>query len=186
MSAHYEEVIMTQSTYHFTLVLENTPDLEDKLYQANCDDSLVNFRNRAVYLDFDRVAASFEDAVIEAIKDTESAELQVMVINVAPDNFVSEAEIAKRLDLKRQAVSLWVKGTRRKQNPFPKPVMKLTEKSPLWKWSEVTKWLFQNKQIQNPEIVSDALFIENINAALEERDANIRKSRKNLLRKLAA
>jgi len=129
---------------------------------------------------------SFEDAVIEAIKDTESAELGALVINVAPDNLVSESEIAKRLDLKRQAVSLWVRGVRRKQNPFPKPVMKLSEKSPLWRWSEVVQWLYKNNQIKDPQIVSDALFIENINAVLEERDGNIRKSRRTLLKKLAA
>lgn len=182
--------MMNQTNYHFTLVLsgvdEDTPGLEDKLYDANCDDALVNFRNSAVYLDFDRASTSFEDAVIEAIKDAESAKLQVTVINVAPDNLVSEAEIAKRLALKRQAVSLWVKGVRRNQNPFPKPVMKLTEKSPLWKWSEVAQWLQKNNQLEDPQIVDDALFIENINAALEERDAKIRKSRTAILKKLAA
>jgi len=181
---------MNETHYQFTLILagvdEDTPGLEDKLYEAHCDDSLVNFRNGTVYLDFDRDATSLEDAVIEGIKDAESSELGVQVINVAPDNFVSEAEIARRLNFNRQTVSLWVKGIRRSKNPFPNPVMKLTEKSPLWRWSEVTKWLYQNHQIKDSQIVDDAIFIENINAALEERDAKIRKSRRTLLKKLAA
>src|SRR5215208_2964711 len=114
-------------TYQFTLVLknvdENTPGLEDSLYEVNCDDALINFRNGAVYLDFDRAATSLEQAVISAIRDIESASIDAIVSHVAPEDLVTESEVAKRLEMKRQAVSLWIKGERRKS--FPKPVMKL-------------------------------------------------------------
>lgn len=171
--------------YQFTLVLknvdENTPALEDYLYEASCDDALINFRNGAVYLDFDREAPSLEEAVMSAIRDVESASIGAVVSHVAPEDLVTESEVAKRLEMKRQAVSLWIKGERRKS--FPKPVMKLADKSPLWKWREIAEWLFKNKLIQE-EVVVNAVFLENVNAALEERDAKTRKYRHGLLKSL--
>src|SRR3990167_3898504 len=173
-------------TYQFTLVLkhvdENTLGLEDGLYEVGCDDALINFRNGAVYLDFDRAAPSLEQAVISAIKDVESAPIGATVSHVAPEDLVTESEVAKRLEMKRQAVSLWIKGERRKS--FPKPVMKLADKSPLWKWREITEWLYKNQLIQDKEIIINATFFENVNAALEERDVKIRKYRHGLLKKL--
>lgn len=174
-------------TYQFTLVLKNvnekTPGIEDSLYDAGCDDALINFRNGVVYLEFDREGSSIEEAVISAIKDVKSASIDVEVASVAPENLVTESEIAKRLNLKRQTVSLWIKGARRKA--FPYPVMRLSEKSPLWNWNEVVTWLFKNKIINDIEIAEKALFFANINAALEERDRKIRKFRHNLLERIS-
>lgn len=176
----------TSKPYQFTLVLKNvdesTPGLEDSLYEAGCDDALINFRNGAVYLDFDREAPSLEEAVISAIRDVESASIATTVANVAPEDWVTESEVAKRLEKKRQVVSLWIKGERRKS--FPNPVMKLADKSPLWKWREITEWLYKNKLIQEKELVVNATFLENVNAALEERDARVRKYRHGLIKKL--
>jgi len=172
--------------YQFTLILknidENTPDLEDSLYDAGCDDALINYSNGTVYLDFDRKAHSFEKAVISAIKDVHAASVEAEVASVAPENLVTESEIAKRLEISRQTVSLWIKGARRKH--FPQPIMRLTEKSPLWKWTDVTRWLYQNKIINNETLVEDALFLENINAALEERDKKTRETRHHLLEEI--
>jgi predicted transcriptional regulator len=174
-----------QKSYQFILVLknvdENTPNLEDSLYEAGCDDALINFRNGTVYLDFDRKAASLEEAVMSAIKNVESSSVKAIVANVAPEDLVTESEVAKRLDVKRQAVSLWIKGARRKS--FPRPVMRLSDKSPFWKWTEVVEWLYANKLIHEEEEVVNAFFLETMNAVLEERDENIRKSRQGLLKK---
>jgi len=174
------------NTYQFTLVLknvnENTKDLEDIFFDAGCDDALIHFKNRAVYLAFDREASSLEEAVISAIKDVQSSSLDVEVSSVAPENLVTESEIAKRLQFSRQTVSLWIKGKRRKL--FPHPIMRLAEKSPLWKWDEVCVWLYENKIIKDKKIVENALFITNINAALEERDNKAKKIRQHLLERL--
>lgn len=174
-------------TFQFTLVLknvnENTNDLEDSLYEAGCDDALINFRNGAVYLDFDRDAFSLEEAVISAIKDVQSSSVDAQVASVAPENLVTESEIAKRLEISRQTVSLWIKGERRKS--FPYPVMRLAEKSPLWNWSEVSNWLYENKLIHHKEVVENALFFANINAALEERDSRTREIRHSLLERIS-
>lgn len=178
-----------QKSYQFILVLknvdENTPNLEDSLFEAGCDDALINFRNGTVYLDFDRKAASLEEAVMMAIKDVETSSVGAVVANVAPEDLVTESDVAKRLHVKRQAVSLWIKGERRKSKPFPKPIMKLSAKSPFWKWREVVEWLFDNKLIiKEKEEVENAYFLETLNAVLEERDVEVRKSRAGLLKKI--
>lgn len=179
-----------QKSYQFILVLknvdENTPNLEDSLFEAQCDDALINFRNGTVYLDFDRKAASLEEAVMMAIKDVETSSVGAVVANVAPEDLVTESDVAKRLHVKRQAVSLWIKGERRKSKPFPKPIMKLSAKSPFWKWCEVVEWLYDNSLIKEKEEVDNAYFLETMNAILEERDFKIRQSRQGLSKKFEA
>jgi hypothetical protein len=173
-------------SYQFTLVLKNvsekTVDLEDSLYEAGCDDALINYRNGAVYLEFDREANSLEDAVISAIKDVRSATVDADVVSIAPENIVTESEIAKRLNVKRQTVSLWIKGERREG--FPPPVMRLSEKSPLWHWNDVVIWLFENKMLDDQKILDSALFFANINAALGELDKKARDMRHHLVERI--
>ena len=174
--------------YEFTLVLTGVDDqtvhLEDQLFEAGCDDALINFRNGTVYLDFQREAGSLEEAVISAIRAIESSEVGARIISVLPDNVVSEADIAKRLEKGRQIVSLWTKRERRASKPFPDPILKLSDKSPMWRWYDVVQWLFQQRLINDQDIVETAKFIENINAVLDERDASIRNYRQHILNEL--
>ncbi len=176
------------NTHSFTLVLsgvnDETDNLEDNLFEAGCDDSLINFRNGTVYLEFDREALTFEEAVISAIKQVEGSTLSATVINVAPDDYVTESEMAKRLHVKRQTVSLWFKRERRIESAFPSPMMKLTEKSPLWRWYEVVRWLYQQKMISDATIIHNAKFIENLNIALLERNIDAKHYRAELLKKI--
>lgn len=71
--------------FHFTLILkyvdERTPGLEDALYEAGCDDALINFRNGAVYLDFDREDISLEQAIIKAIQNVETSAVGAVVVD---------------------------------------------------------------------------------------------------------
>lgn len=91
---------LTKMLYHFTLVLDgvdkNTLNLEDILYSAGCDDSLINFRNGNVYLDFDREAPSLEQAIIKTIKQVETSYKNAIIICVASDNFATVGDIAKQ------------------------------------------------------------------------------------------
>lgn len=173
-------------TFKFTLNLKNinpnVPNLEDRLYDANCDDALIHFRNGTFYLDFDREAVSLEEAIISAIKNVKSAFVDAEIASVFPGDLVTEAEIAKRLGKTRQTVSLWIKGERRKL--FPQPIMRLTEKSLLWSWSEVTKWLYDNGIIKDLEFVENAKLIANINAVLEECNHETREFRQRLIKKM--
>lgn len=175
-----------KQTFQFTLVLKHVSDktdnLEDSLFEAGCDDALINYRNGAVYLEFDRESTNLEDAVVSAIKDVRSASIEIDVSYVSPENLVTEAEIAKRLNMSRQTVSLWIKGERREG--FPSPVMRLSEKSPLWRWDEVAVWLFANKIIKDKTIVDDAIFFVNINAAISELDKRTKETRHRLMRRM--
>ncbi|HYF98188.1 MAG TPA: hypothetical protein VD770_04335, partial [Coxiellaceae bacterium] len=69
-------------------------------------------------------------------------------------------------------------------SPFPRPSMKLTDKSPLWKWREIVEWLYLHQLIHEKEWIEEALFLENINLALELRHTNKYKIQKDLLAKL--
>lgn len=181
----------TKQSFQFTLVLknvtENTDGLEDSLYEAGCDDALINFRNNAVFLDFDRESNSFEEAVISAIKQVETASINAVVTSIAPEDLVTMSEAAKRLNKSRQVLSLWINESRRKSTamPFPPPTMKLTDKSPLWKWREIVEWLYFHNLIKEKELVEKAIFLEHLNAVLDERDEYVRKMRKNLLGKIS-
>lgn len=176
------------TAFEFTLALKNanekTLHLEDSLYESGCDDALIQFRNGAVYLEFSREASSLEEAVISAIKDVRSASVDMDVASVQPGNLVTESEMAKRLNVSRQVVSLWIKGERRKH--FPPPLMRISEKSWLWDWSQVTQWLFANEIIKDKMMVEHAMFISNINGALEEQDQRTRKIRHELLARISS
>lgn len=179
-----------KQSYQFTLILKNvnegTANIEDSIYEAGCDDALINFRNNAVFLDFDREATSFEEAVITAIKQVESASVKAIVISVAPEDLVTMSEAAKRLNKTRQVLFLWINEERRKSTsmPFPLPTMKLADKSPLWRWREIIEWLYFHNLIKEKELIDNAIFIEHLNAALQERDLQTRKCRESILKKL--
>jgi hypothetical protein len=63
-------------TYSFTLHvsgIDTSRDYEDALYEAGCGDALVVVVNDALYLDFDREASSYNDAVKSATQNVETA-----------------------------------------------------------------------------------------------------------------
>lgn len=159
--------------YQFTLVLDGvddkTPHLEDSLFEAGCDDALINYKNGTVYLDFDREGIDLEHAIISAIKDVESTNLGAKIVSVAPEHLVSLSDIAERVSMSRQAVSLFVLGERGSKD-FPKPILKIANKSPLWRWSSVAEWFYKQKKIEDHDVVDFAKTIEDINAALEARN----------------
>src|SRR3990167_587472 len=180
--------MMKHEMYEFTLVLDGVDDqtdgLEDQLFEAQCDDALINFRNGTVYLDFSRKSTSIEESIISAIQAGERVAAGPKVISILPDDLVTEAEIAHRLKKTRQAVSLWVKKARRQENPFPNPVSGLSDKSPMWRWGEVVQWLHVHRLIKDKKILDSATFIEHANAVLGERDPKIKAYRHNILNRL--
>lgn len=74
---------MPQSVYTFTVVVSDvtpeTDDIEDMIFEAGCDDGLVNFYNNKVYIDFERKATSLKSAVASVILDMETVGLAVNV-----------------------------------------------------------------------------------------------------------
>ena len=173
--------------YQFTLVLEGvddtTPNLEDALFEAGCDDALINYKNGTVYLDFDRENEDLEQAIISAIKDVESTNLRIKIVSVAPEHLVNLSDIAERVSMSRQAVSLFVLGERG-SNDFPKPILKISNKSPLWRWSTVAEWFYRQQKIKDHDVVAFAKIIEDINAVLDSRNYEVSLHRKEILKEL--
>lgn len=65
------------STFSFTVVLEGlsdiTEDLENRLFEAGCDDTLLCCTDGVVYLEFDREAGSLAEAIGSAVRNIVAA-----------------------------------------------------------------------------------------------------------------
>ena len=60
-------------------------DYVDALYEAGCDDAVVAVVDGAVYLDFNREAPSFDEAVESAKRDVERAGARVIQVMPTPE-----------------------------------------------------------------------------------------------------
>jgi hypothetical protein len=161
---------MQKEIHTFTLLLSNanelTNELEDTLFEAGCNDGILYTKNQVVYIEFDREAESLEEAVISAINDVESTNLEVA--RVEPSDLVTSTEISRRAKRSRQSVAQIIKGKRGKGG-FPIPVAGVTGKTFVWSWAEVSKWLLKMEKIDNPFLVKKAEVIRDINETLELR-----------------
>ena len=64
--------------HHFTLIVDG-PDLQDgefidRLFEAGCDDAAIDRIDGIQYAEFDRGAASLDEAVLSAVMDVEHVE----------------------------------------------------------------------------------------------------------------
>ena len=83
-------------THHFALAVDG-PDLQDnvlieRLFKAGCDDAAIVRSTGIQYVDFDRKAASLDEAVLSAVTDIERVE-GVNVARVADAVLVSMTDI---------------------------------------------------------------------------------------------
>lgn len=63
--------------HQFTLIVDGV-DLQhesviDRLFESGCDDALVSSRDGVQFIDFDRDAATLDEAVLSAVADVEKA-----------------------------------------------------------------------------------------------------------------
>ncbi len=145
--------------FNFTLTLSGitsqTKGIEDALFSAGCDDALVCFYGKSVYLEFDREASTLDVAVGSAINDIESSGLNIRVESV-DSALVGLSDIADLTGLTRQAVALMKDGARGNGN-FPCPLQRLKGNSPLWDWASVARWLRENNRLsEQPELHENA------------------------------
>ncbi len=142
-------------TYNFTLVLlgikEPSEAFENALFEVGCDDATLSFRNLIAYLDFDREVASFEKGVISAIGQVEKINPSIRVKRVEPDDLVTISEIAFRLNKSREYIRLLTEGKRGKGD-FPVPISGISNKSLIWSWVNVAKWLRENNLIDDESL----------------------------------
>ena len=159
-------------THTFTLVLsgitEIDAEVEDRLFEAGCDDALLSTRDGVPYLDFDRESESLLAAITSAISDVESAGLDLRVIRVEPDELVTASEIAERTGRSRESIRLLAAG-KRGRGGFPPPVRGLKSRMRLWRWAEVIAWMAEHEGGTHPEAVVHAHTIAAVNGALELR-----------------
>lgn len=139
------------NTYHFTIVVRDAradmEGLEDRLFEAGCDDALVCSYNQAVYLEFDREAASAVKAIKSALANIRAAGFKQLVVQEA--GVSSLAEMAERAGMTRAAFSLYAKN-KRGDGHFPPPVYGVSSGSALYSWPEVAEWLY--KQGKLPQV----------------------------------
>lgn len=158
--------------HNFTLLLSgvssDTVGLEDTLFEAGCDDALVCFYSKSVYLEFDREAETLDCAVASAIRAVEGAGINARV-EAVDSTLVGLSDIAELSQLSRQAIALLKDGTRGKGD-FPNPVQRITGQSPLWNWAEVAEWLVSSDRMSsdNP-LVKNARNLDQWNLALRIR-----------------
>lgn len=158
-----------ESEYDFTLILTGiTPEtdgVEDALFDAGCDDATFAFRSGRPVLTFARRGHSLKDAIISAIRDVRRTNLGADVLRVDGCNFVSLAEIARRIGRTRQVVHQYMRG-QRGPGGFPGPVFELGEGIMAWSWCEVVDWLYEHDMIEQ-QARQNAQEINTINGILE-------------------
>lgn len=161
------------TAHEFTLIVEG-PDLQDEsfvesLFEAGFDDAAIGRVGSIQYLDFDREAESFADAVFSATEGLESAVPGVRVVHLEPDDLVTMSEIAERVGRTRESVRLLINGDRG-PGGFPAPATHFRSRQRMWRWQEVAVWFAE--QLAEPQLVGDpgrAQFITAFNAGLNWR-----------------
>lgn len=72
--------------FEFTIYIKDLKALdkcvEDRLFEAGCDDALLCSINNDLYLEFERKALSLDLAIHKALKDIETAGCQSIQIHV--------------------------------------------------------------------------------------------------------
>ncbi len=150
--------------HQFTLVIAgNTADVFAALRKVGCIDATADAVRGTGFLNFDRPAVSFRDAVESAISAIESLD-GLVVRRVEPDDVVTAAEIADRLGRTRESVRLLAMGARG-DGRFPIPISHVRARQRLWRWTDVVAW---SGEVNDDQIVR-AKYIAVINAALEYR-----------------
>ena len=154
--------------HHFTLIVDG-PDLQDdmfidRLFEAGCDDAAIGRSDGIQYVDFDREAASLDEAVLSAVRDVEHVD-GVSVVRVADAGLVSMTDIASRIGRTRESVRLLITGARG-SGRIPRAGDRPPSRYRLWRWSDVTHWI--TTQLGEAGLPDDR-FLTVLNASLEFR-----------------
>jgi predicted DNA-binding transcriptional regulator AlpA len=143
---------MTNHSFTFIVsgVDAHADDLEDRFFEAGCDDATRAVMRGFVAVCFDREADNFTHAVVSAFRDV--LKTGAKVERFEPDFLVSQSEIAARANISRAAVSQYVSGERAAD--FPRPKVRITSSSPLWDWVDVSSWLHRHGTVSEGEVVN--------------------------------
>jgi hypothetical protein len=155
--------------HDFVLVLtgvnELSPEMEDALFEAGCDDATISVRSGRVFLTFTREAVSIRNAILSAIRNVKDAAIGADVLRVDDCNLVTQAEIARKIGRPRQVVHQFITGSRG-PGGFPAPSCQVEDNSVLWRWCEVAHWLWQNGMLKENALRA-AQDVDTINCVLD-------------------
>ncbi|HUU60867.1 MAG TPA: hypothetical protein VMX37_00535 [Acidimicrobiia bacterium] len=159
--------------YQFTLIVEG-PDLQEAahlgaLFRMGCSDATVGRRREVQYLDFDRQAETFPEAVSEAMAAIEAAVPGARVVRLEPDDLVTMADIAARTGRTREGVRLLALGERG-PGGFPAPATHFRSRYRMWRWPAVLVWFGEALgEASSRGDLSRHQFVAAFNAALDLR-----------------
>ena len=112
----------------------------ESLMNEGCDDALIGIGSPGrIALDFTREANSADEAVLSALADVKRAIPDAEFIEAAPD-FVGVPDIAKLLDVSRQAIGKLID----KYEPFVPPPMYSGVRS-IWHLETILQWMIERK-----------------------------------------
>jgi hypothetical protein len=162
-----------RAVHSFTLFIDGLDASSDAhveaLHEAGCDDATLGSRDGAAYAIFDREADCFSDALRSAIRDVLRALPEARVVRVEPDDLVTMATMAKRCRRTRESIRL-LANAERGPGGFPPPVAYVDDRTRLWHWPDVARWLSEHGKAR-PEIDSGAAdLVAAMNAAFDLRD----------------
>jgi hypothetical protein len=159
------------TTYEFDLVLSGL-DVEADVgsldaFEERVKDMTFASHDGTARAAVERRSSSMGEAIRSAIVDVEAIP-GVQVLRVEPEDYVSQAEIAKRVGRSRASISQWVAGVRG-PGGFPPPVFE-SGRIAVWRWAAVCTWL-GNSGLRGAGNAHSALVIGAANALLEARRA---------------
>ena len=157
-----------------TGVLELNRQVEDALFEAGCGDATLTWVYGGLFMEFSRTAPTFADAIMSAIRDVRKANIGADVLMIDECNMVTQSEIARRSEHKRQYINQLINGTRG-PGGFPPPHCHLTDTVQLWAWCEVSHWMYENNMLRR-SVYENFLTIDAINHALEANRAECKPS----------
>lgn len=159
--------------HSFTLFVEGLDVFSDAqvdaLHEAGCDDATFGDRDGAAYAVFDREAASFSDALRGAIAGILRALPQARIVRIEPDDLVTMATIATRCGRSRESIRL-LANEERGPGGFPPPVAYVDERTRLWHWPDVARWLNEHRKARIEIDANAANLVAAMNAAFDLRD----------------
>lgn len=149
-------------SFNFILVLEGISnpdtDIADIFFDSGCSDATLSIRDQVAYLEFDRKSNSLQDAIVSAVRNVLDTGLEVRINAIEPGDYVTTAEIARRLNLSRQYIQL-LKSGNRGSITFPAPISGIQSGILIYSWARILFYFYEiNKSVEKEDVINAQIF----------------------------